>query len=397
MGPSRSSAASANERLTLAEARALALHAQGLSSPAAFGLGKDGVLRALEQLGYVQLDTISVVERAHHHVLWSRVPDYSPAQLRALQSEGKIFEYWSHAAAYLPMRDFRFSLPRKKAYADGKRHWFRRNHRVRRYVLDRIKAEGPLQARDFESPRKSGSWFEWKPAKVALDQLYHQGTLMIRERTQGFQKVYDLTERVLPEGVDTRCPDPDEYARHLIESVLRAHGFASTREITYLRTGAQRTVRKALNALIKEGRVRPIRIEGLPDGEPYYRLAREAELPAPAREGIRILSPFDNLVIQRRRLSRLFGFDYQIECYLPEKKRRFGYFCLPLLWNGTFAGRLDAKADRERSIVEIRGLHLEIPARSLKRFRAEFSEALKSFAAFNGCERTSLLRPGALK
>ncbi|HUP56529.1 MAG TPA: crosslink repair DNA glycosylase YcaQ family protein [Bdellovibrionota bacterium] len=371
--------------LTLPEARLLALNGQALLEPEPFGKGKGAALRTIEHLGYVQIDTISVVERAHHHVLWTRVPDYSPALLHELQARDRtVFEYWSHAAAYLPMRDYRFSLHRKRQFAEGKRHWFRRNRKLQAYVLDRIRAEGPLQARDFENPRKRGTWWDWKPAKVALEQLFQEGTLMIRER-KGFQKVYDLTERVLPEGVDTREPTPVEHCTYLIESTLRSHGLASEREMRYLRRGLDRPMREALAELEESGKVRKLRVV---EKETYYCLAETLELPR-SRPGdeVRILSPFDSFIIQRKRLQRFFEFDYQIECYVPEPKRKFGYFCLPLLWKDRLVGRIDAKADRTERTLSVKSLHLELKPSERAAFKAPFLTELARFAAFNGCEK----------
>jgi hypothetical protein len=219
--------------------RRIALDRQGLLKTDCFGRGKRATLRAIEQLGYVQIDTISVVERAHHHVLWSRVPNYQPKFLDQLVAERKVFEYWFHAAAWLPMSDYRFALPRM-AQINGERSWFEGiDRKLMHEILVRIEAEGPLRARDFEDTRASSTgWWDWKPAKQALEQLFMQGELMVSGR-EGFQKRYDLPERVLPDTVDTRMPTMDEYASHLIETTLRAHGFASIKSMTYLRKGKQ--------------------------------------------------------------------------------------------------------------------------------------------------------------
>jgi uncharacterized protein YcaQ len=374
--------------ISLEDARSLALEAQGLAESQPFGLGKQGVLKAIEHLGYVQIDTISVVERAHHHVLWSRVPDYSVNQLHDLMTKDRtVFEYWSHAAAFLPMRDFRFSLPRKRDFAEGRRHWFRRNKKTMKYVLDRVRAEGPLQARDFENPRRRGTWWDWKPAKIALEQLFQEGTLMIRER-RGFQKVYDLPERVLPAGIDDRFPEPEEFALHLILSGLRAHGIASARELGYLRRGMGRAVDRALKKALAEGQVLAARVEGI--DEPHFVLSEPK--PRGPEASLRILSPFDSFVIQRRRVQKLFDYDYQIECYLPEGKRRFGYFCLPILWNGQPIGRIDAKADRQKSVLEVRRAYLETRGVKKNALAEPFDQAVWSFAAFNGCEQVKHAR-----
>lgn len=371
--------------LSLAEARRLAVGSQGLLETAHFGSGKQGVLTALEHLGYVQIDTISVVERAHHHVLWSRVPDYAPALLAELQKEGRVFEYWSHAAAFLPMREFRFSLPRKKQFAEGKRYWFRRNRKVMSHVLERIRKEGPLQARDFENPKKGGNWFDWKPTKIALEHLFQEGELMIRER-RGFQKVYDLTERVLPSGVDQSFPEPDEMARHLIASGLRAHGIATARELAYLRRGFAGPITSALKEMVEEGTIVPVRVEGLPK-ESYFADPACLKSLRAAEDGAKIISPFDSFIIQRKRVQKLFGYDYQIECYLPEKKRRFGYYCLPILLSGQPVGRIDAKADRSRAVLEVRSVHLEAKGLKKSEFKIPYRKALGDFAAFNGCKK----------
>ena len=210
-----------------AKLRRIALNQQGLLKADSFGRGKAATLRAIEHLGYVQIDTISVVERAHHHVLWSRVSNYQPKFLDQLVKERKVFEYWFHAASWLPMRDYRFALPRMNRQ-NGERGWFENcDKKLVAHILQRVREEGPLRARDFEDTRKGKKqWWDWKPAKQALEQLFMQGELMVSAR-QGFQKVYDLPQRVLPDWVDTRLPTLDEYAGYLINTTLRAHGFAT--------------------------------------------------------------------------------------------------------------------------------------------------------------------------
>jgi hypothetical protein len=380
--------------LSAAEARRLVLRAQGLDRPAPFVADTpiEATFRAIERLGYVQIDTISVVERAHHHVLWSRVPEYQPALLDALHSPAapRIFEYWSHAASYLPLSSYRFCLPRMHAYASGRRGWFGRpDKKARALVMDRIRAEGPLQARDFDAPKKhkGGSWFEWKPAKAALEQLFTEGALMVRER-RGFQKVFDLTERVLPSWVETTLPTPDEHARHLIGETLRASGLATAAEFHYLRREPGKTVvERALAALEEAGAVVRLRVQGAKEEcyalpETLTGLAESGPQPGP--EHVRILSPFDHLVIQRKRLQRLFGFDYQIECYVPEPKRKHGYFVLPVLWGDRLAARVDCKAERGRGVLVVKSLHVERP-NERKALLAALGPALEGFAAFNGC------------
>ncbi len=375
--------------------RRIALAHQGLIGRRRLGRGLDGVRRTLDRLGYVQIDTISVVARAHHHTFWSRVSGYRDEHVNRLIRRGEAFEYWSHAAAYLPMRDYRFSLPAMRAFRNGEERWMRsRERKVMRSVLDRIRDEGPLRARDFvDSPRGSPGWWDWKPAKGALEQLFMQGDLMCVRR-DGFEKVYDLTERALPSDVATSEPAVEEHAAHLIDATLRAHGFAAPRTFTYGICLGKRNAptRAAVKALLAE-RVRNGTLEtaegaggnlcyGLPET-----LARRPRKPPPV---VRILSPFDNSIIQRDRALELFDFDFQLECYVTGAKRRWGYFCLPILFGDTFVGRVDCKAHRASSVFEIRHLHLEKPVGEA--FDPAFSAAVRDYAVYNGCDGVEVSR-----
>ncbi len=391
--------------LSLAEARRLALHAQGLLRDAPFGAGPSAAVEVIRRLGYVQIDTISIVERAHHHVLWSRVPDYEPGWLGELQAPKRggaprIFEYWSHAAAYLPVEDYRYCLPRMERLAKGARHWFARDRKVMSAVLDRIRAEGPLMARDFEAPEgaRSGPWFDWKPAKKALEQLFMEGKLMIRER-RGFQKVYDLAERVLPPGVERDSPAPREMARYLATRTLRAHGIAREEEMRYLRKGMQKAMKQALReleeerAIVRVGVEAPVSRRGEGKNVFYADPALLEEPLGPVKVArARLLSPFDNAVIQRKRLGFLFGYDYQIECYVPAPKRRFGYFCLPLLFGDRFIGRVDAKVDRPNRRLDALKVILEPGVKHKGAVREEIALELERFARFNGAEQVRIAK-----
>jgi uncharacterized protein YcaQ len=364
--------------------RRIALNQQGLLKADAFGRGKQATLRAIEHIGYVQIDTISVVERAHHHVLWSRVSNYAPKYLQQLVSERRVFEYWFHAASWLPMRDFRFALPRMTKM-NGERDWFENcDKKMIRHTLERVRAEGPLRARDFEDTRKGkNQWWDWKPAKQALEQLFMQGELMVSSR-QGFQKVYDLPERVLPDWVDTRRPDMQAYASHLIDINLRAHGFVTQKSISYLRKGQalRDAIRDQLQLRIDAGLITAVVLN---DTSLVYADSELLETRAPRSNAVvRILSPFDNAVIQRERGRDIFDFDYQIECYLPQPKRQYGYFCLPILYRDRFVGRVDCKAHRKQKRLELKSIHIEHKIDD--EFGAALDIAMQSFAAFNGCD-----------
>ena len=370
-------------RIPKAIARSIVLDAQGLTSKFPFGKGVTGTMRAIRHLGYIQLDTLAVVARAHHHTLWNRNSSYTELHLHTLVKERKVFEYWSHAASYLPMEDYRYTLPKKALHRSGHAHWFSRNKKLMAYVLDRIRAEGPLQSKDFETDRKRGSWFDWKPAKVALEQLFMEGSLMVSARS-GFQKVYDLTERVLPSGVPTGMPTANELAEFLIRFNLRALGICSAKDFTHLRRGMQPHVARALKRLLKSGELQEISIDDIK--EPHYVHGTLNESDPASHKGIHILSPFDNLIIRRERVNRLFGYDYNLECYLPEPKRKFGYFCLPVLHKGQFAGMFDPKADRATGILHVKNFHPAVREPNDAFIRA-FVPALQEFAAFNGCDK----------
>jgi len=335
------------------------LHAAGLDKRAPFGLGKAAVLAAIRQLGYVQIDTISVVARAHHHVLWSRVPGYRRTWLDELQQERKILEHWAHAAAYLPMEAFRFTLPSKKYFRDRKDGWQKCAPKLKKQILQIIGEEGPKMARDFEADRKrkSAGWWDWKPAKVALERLFFEGDLCCSHR-KGFQKVYDLTERVVPSHLDTSEPTDDEYADYLIDRTLQRYAFATAPQIGYLRKGWGRKIKERLKQRLENGDLGRVTLQN----EIYYQQPSISKSdPGPIAPIIKILSPFDPFLIQRKRIKTLFDFDYQLECYLPAEKRRYGYFVLPILCGQKFLGRMDAKADRKTGKFIIKNLHFENP------------------------------------
>ena len=369
-----------------AQLRRIALRHQGLAGARRIGAGIAGMRKTLERLGYVQIDTISVVARAHHHTFFTRVSRYQESALNRLLAARQAFEYWCHAAAYLPMRDYRFAVPMMRAKARGELWNHRAEAKVRAWVLDRIRAEGPLFARDFEhAPRQSKGWWDWKPAKRALEQLFMEGTLTTAER-QGFQKRYELAERFLPAGIDTSEPTLTDHADHVVDVGLAAHGFATDATLAYFRRDARvrAAVRRQLAARVRQGELVRTRTRA---GERIY--ARPGTLDArtkPLPPLARILSPFDNAVIQRRRSAEVFGFDYTIECYLPAAKRRYGYFALPILFADRLVGRMDCKAHRGEGRFEIKALYLEDEAAMASdAFLPALAAAAREYAAFTGC------------
>lgn len=375
------------KNLTLQHLQHITLQHQGLLQPLSFGTGKEAGLTAIERLGYLQIDTLSIVERAHHHTLWSRIPDYQPHYLDELLKERRVFEYWFHAASYLPMRDYRFALPQMLEVKQNTSHYYNATPEAMQYVMETIRAEGPKKARDFESKtQKPGSWWNWKPTKVALERLFMQGDLMVCER-KGMEKSYDLRERVLPEGIDVSVPSPLEFAEYLVHTYLRAYGFTTIKQITHLKKGAvlRQHVEAVLDAMLEEGTVQKVAVEGMPAVFVQSGLMEQSvEVVVPS---VRLLSPFDNSVIHRDRLQQLFGFDYRIECYVPKEKRQYGYFCLPILFGTTFLGRVDCKAHRKEKRFEAIHLHIENEAIPVEAWLEAFVDSLRSFMVFNGCER----------
>lgn len=353
------------------------------------------MLDCIGRLGYVQIDTISVINRAHHHTIWARVPGYREEQLDALQRKRKVFEYWSHAAAYLPMEDFRFCLLYMNAISAGQKHWRTPDKKVMKAVLKRIASEGALKARDFEAPNgkrvSADAWGSAKPAKKALEQLFIEGQLMISHR-DGFQKVFDLPERILPANLDTSRPTTAEYCRHLIDRTIQSQGIVTAPEIGYLRKGLQSAIGKQIQQMLADKEIVQVRIEG--NENVYYSRADIIEHASSTRVAsqVHLLSPFDNLVIQRKRMAQLFDFDYQIECYVPAAKRIHGYFCLPILFGDEFVGRLDPKADRRKNQLLIRNLVIEKEITNPDQFIPQLARKLNQFGKFNGCNQTTIER-----
>ncbi len=385
------------ESLSMPQARKLVLLSQKLPPAKQPGSASAATLSAIEHLGYIQIDTISVIQRAHHHTLWNRNPRYSACQLDRLIADKKVFEYWSHAAAYLPIRDYRFSLPRKHALTIGElNHWYERDEQLIKSVLKRIATEGPLMAKDFKDTGERVSEWRTKPAKRALEYLFMQGELMVPGRIN-FHKVYDLTERVLPADTDTTLPDPEEYARFLITRYLQANGMGQAAQIAYLLKNTKPLVSDTLREMLSNGELLQISA----GGNIYYALPTSLDLLSKplARSKLKILSPFDNLVIQRKRMQVLFGFDYLIECYVPKVKRRYGYFSLPILWDGKLVARMDCKAERKKSLLHIHHLALEPGLVKTDAFFPALHKELVSFLQFNDCSNLRLHKtsPGNYK
>jgi uncharacterized protein YcaQ len=366
-----------------------------------------GAAKLIDQLGYVQIDTLAVVQRSHHLTMWTRLPRYQPRVLHDLQAnKRKIFEYWTHAMSYVPMADYRYYLPRMRNFNRSTDKWvlarLEQCKTLLKPVLRRIRKEGPLGAKDFEKPKgKAGSWWDWKPAKMALEFLMWRGDLMVAHR-ENFHKRYDLTERVLPEGTDTGFPSPEEVGRFIVRRAIKSMGVASEKDLcAYLQPGSSRDsdfhavdrkdLLRALEHLIEAKEIVRLQIEPDPKTTHYASKARLARAVSKREEKqLFLLSPFDNLIIQRKRTRRIFDFDYALECYLPAAKRKHGYFVMPILWGSQMVGRLDPKADRKSQTLQIQNLVMEPGFNELDEFLPALAEKLHDFAKFNVCERVNI-------
>jgi len=384
----------AEVKLSLADARRLALRGQGLIDWQPDS-GKAGVMQVIDRLGYVQIDTIHIVERAHNHTLWVRCPDYAPDMLAELHSQDRrVFEYWAPQASYVPMSDYRYYVGTMRGYAESARvkKWLAENAELADQIVARIREEGALAASDFKAPEgfAGGTWWNWKPAKRGLEVLYSTGYLMVSGR-RNFQRLYDLAERVLPSDVDTSAPEPMERRRYMARRHLRAHGVLTPRR--YRPTRVRNEYRDALDALVESGEAARVAVEDL-ENISHYALSSTLEglsrVPEPHR--LHILSPFDSAVNVRERVERLFGFYYRIECYLPAAKRRYGYFVLPVLWGDRFVARLDCKADRKPGTLIVRRATIEEGVAWDEALLAALAERLWAYARFNGCHEIVLER-----
>lgn len=376
--------------LSKADARKIIIHAAGLSKRGQFGKGIEAAYKVIEHLGFVQVDTNYVVERAHHHALGARVPNYQTEWLLELQADTRIYEFWTRDSGFMPMYSYRFSLPIHDVFREKWKDLPNTETNLMRRILDRIGREGPLRAKDFENDRvtKSSGWWDWRPSKVALERLHLTGQLLAT-RQSDFHKLYDLTENIIPGHVDQSKPSNEELARHLILQSLRSLGVAYANEIAWSGRLVKPPIKEELKKLLEEGLVVQVDVEELKG--PLYMLATYAKKKVSLSGDVFILSPFDILNVFRRRLKDFFDFDYQVECFVPEAKRKYGYFSLPILAGDTFIARMDAKADRKERVLIIHNLHFE-KVKLSRVLAKKLINAINDFSKFNKCKEVTISR-----
>ena len=383
----------------LSAVRTVALHAQGLGSPDPIADRPDALYAAIQQVGCLQIDTLQMVHRSHLLALWSRLGTYDPADFNRLAyhpAERRLFEGWQHAACYIPLEDYRYQMPHQRRLREGPNDWYQRwltqnaNAELLPAVLERIRQEGALRTSDFGSDgHKRGSWWSWKPAKVALEYLYAFGDLMIADRIN-FQRAYDLTERVLPAWVDTREPAPEERDRYWIEQGARALGVCEPLQSADYSYRKRAPTRPILQSLSNDGILLPIQVE-LVDGQVHEWIIHRDLLPLlqQAADGAltarrtTFLSPFDSLFWARGRDRQLWGFHQHLEAYTPAPKRVWGYFCLPILHHDRLVGRFDPKLDRRSHTLILKALYLDDNIEPGEQLLHDIAAALADFMRFH--------------
>lgn len=389
--------------LSNAQARRLFLHRHALAEPPTGPATGQALADLVDRLGFVQVDSINTVERAHHMILWSRRQSYRPAGLRKLiEQDRSLWEHWTHDAAILPVAlhghwHHRFASD-KIRLAGNWAKWFRPGYEALfETILRRIEAEGPLTTADvgMGEARGSGGWWDWHPSKTALEWLWRTGQLSITRR-EGFRKVYDLTERVIPKPHSAPLGDRDQMIDWACSAALDRLGFADPAELrAFWNMITPPEAKSWADGVLRRGEVIVVEIEGA-DGRRKRSLARPGVVqaadaaPEPSAHRIRILSPFDPALRDRDRAEFLFGFRYRIEVFVPEARRQYGYYVFPVLEGSRLIGRLDAKALRDKSILHLRAFWPEVgitlSAGRLQRLESE----LYRLAKFAGCDRVEM-------
>ena len=341
--------------ITRSQARAIWLRAQRLDTASPFGGGPEATRLAVEHLGHVQIDTIHVIERCHHHILYSRIPDYARADLRHAQSVDKsVFEYWTHALSYVPTRDLRFFLRAMKDHRLKPRQWFNSvAPKDTRKVFTLLRENGPLTIRDIDDDvlvEKEHLWASRKPSKRALQLAFYTGAVTVAARS-GMLKTYDLTERHFGWEKPPKPATEREVTAYLLDRALRSQGVISLDSACYGDNAHKAPMRAVIEARLRRKELVAVAIEGA-EKVPHWAAPEtlEAATGLAASAGgdiVHILSPFDPLIIQRKRLGMFFGYDHRFEAYVPKDKRVFGYFALPVLVGDAIVAALDLKTDRE--------------------------------------------------
>lgn len=400
-------------KLSLEQARALQLAAQGLLEAPAQKATRRRLRDCIARMGLLQIDTIHVVARSPYLVLFSRLGSYPQQWLDEALAQGDVFETWAHEACFAPMQDL---VHHRIFNAEARQHWGLRGAQkmraTQREALDRllehIRVRGPVKSADFERPQGAVSaWWGWKDEKRWLEALFATGELMVARR-ENFHRVYDLTERVAPPGAlapnasPATAPAVAEVRQRFVEKSIAALGLTQARWVHDYYRSKPRLKDTDLQGLVGQGVLTPVQVEGW--SAPAYVHAQHAALLKKALAGklqathTTLLSPFDPLVWDRERALAMFDFDYRLECYTPQAKRVYGYFVLPILCQGALIGRLDAKAHRAEGVFEVRSLHAQASAPWTASQIEAVARALRACALWHATPRVRLgpSQPAAL-
>ncbi len=398
--------------ITKLEARRIWLRAQRLDTSAPFGDGPRATAAAVEHLGYVQIDTINVIERSHHHILWTRIPDYRRADLQQAQSVDKtVFEYWTHALSYVPSRDLRFFLPAMRRHRREGHKWLDGvSPADLRKVMRLIRRDGALTIRDIDDDvlvDKHHPWASRKPSKRALQLAFYTGELTISART-GMLKTYELMARHFGWDKPPKPASPREVIAYLLDRALRAQGVVSLDSICHLDAPSKSAVQRLIEARTRAKELVPVALEGAGKQEHWTRpevLEGARAAGHDATPGlVHILSPFDPLTIQRKRTELFFGYGHRFEAYVPKEKRLFGYFALPVLADDHIVAAIDLKTDRKARkllmqkwswVDEATGLPKTRRSGARRDLKRRIEEELHRFERFQLADGVSLSEPEA--
>ncbi len=384
--------------------RTLSLYTQRLTAPTT--LSTEAIVDLVMALGYVQIDTLHVVNRAHDVTLWARFGSYNVGDFHKLiyqNGERRLYEGWGHAASIIPLEHYRYHRWRgDKHYSHNPAFstWLSKdgNRELVAQTLDRIRTEGGLRVGDFESDdQPRGTWYDWKPSKMALEVLFAWGDLMVADRVN-FQRVYDVRERVLPEWVDTTPLTADEARRFCLEQAARAMGVFDLHNLTFYAYMRSIPAKPLIKAMIAEGVLVTIQGEAM-NGVRTWTLHRDnlsllervADGEITARHTT-FLAPFDSVLWAGNRDETLWGFKQLLECYKPAAERVYGYFCFPILHQDRLVGRFDPKLDRKTGVLHLHALYLEPGVEPDDALVTGVAGAMRDFLAWHGATSLTIGR-----
>lgn len=386
--------------ISLEQARQFILDTQGLRTTKPC----KSIIDVANRVHNIQIDTISVVARSHNLITFNRYPSYEEGTIWGAEREGKLFEYWSHAMCLMPFETFPFSVWRSQFYPGSyEAKWIAKNQSVIDEVYSHVKKNGATHSASIgEKQSPSSGWWDWKAEKMALEILFMLGKLMVAYR-QGFQKFYDLTERVLPSHISSEPMSDEQAAEFLVTSTLGSLGLGCSDDIrTYhnklpsqkLWNSRKEIIEIYLSEKVKDGYLEEVSIEG--QNERYFMLAQNIQRLEQGNKiehddvPVKLLTPFDNILRERHFPKRIWNFDYVLECYLPVEKRQIGYFVLPILDLNELAGRVDAKVHRQEGRLEVKSLYLENDAIKTEEGLDRLHRGLHEFAEFHSCDRVTI-------